>query len=987
MKPIITILVILGIIAALPLSAQQLVLKTYDRSSGLASNFVMNMYQDRDGFIWFATDRGVSRYDGNSFTTLTTRDGLPDNFVQYVTQDRDGFMWFGMYEHGAARFDGTRFQLFTSKEGLLGSTISWITQDHFGRLYFRTEEGLSLFHNGQFRAAVKTGRGEISTSHPDGRIYFAKGDTLFRIEPTNDNEIQYRKLCRIPYRGIISIGFFERESRAWDSARMYIGSYGGIGLVKFLNDTTVSPVAHYTVSRNVGTIIHEGDSVLWCGTLAEGIVKITPAGVTHFGTREGLLQQRVETLMRDYEGNLWLSTFGSGVQKLSAPSVVIYKKENGLAHNYVSKIFEDKSGKLWFGTSSGLSVRYHDTLIRLATHEPRVREIQSIIQDDDGNYFIGTFEYLFGPHSIRQLFSRDSLKPIRIGYGVSGIFPYRVPADSPRRLPPVWIGTFGNGINLLRADDSVIYSSGKEICSNVIEKVISTGGAAWFISRNGGASRLENGQFQLFSTANGLPSNAIFSVYEDSLRKKLWIGSDAGLTLLENGNIRTFTGQDGILGIPVLGIFPRAGHLRQTEDELFIVTQKALHRYSDNKIEISNTFSFAQEGSLSINDVLYSAQTDILWIGTIQGAYQIPLSSFHGATIAPKVAITSVLVDTTVLFTHATTLSGTFEPMELLHNQGNLTISYAGLSFVSESDVKFQIKLEPLDSYWSQPTNDNHLQVRNLPDGNYRFLVKAVSGEGVVSEEPALFSFRILPPFWKRWWFLSLTGLAFLGTVAGGIRYISQRQLRKQVQELERKQALQIERERISRDLHDNVGAQLVTIISGLELAGRYTDAKQRETKRMLDSLKDDARATMALLRETIWALQSAEMTVEKFTHELEQYVRKQLTYHPEIALRFAAEGVLTGTLRPVEAINVLRIVQEALSNCFKHASPTIIELHLTVESDNAIHLRMVNDGCKRERDSDLSGGKGLLNMERRAPKLAGAAFHIQESFSAGKIA
>jgi signal transduction histidine kinase len=424
--------------------------------------------------------------------------------------------------------------------------------------------------------------------------------------------------------------------------------------------------------------------------------------------------------------------------------------------------------------------------------------------------------------------------------------------------------------------------------------------------------------------------------------------------------------------MPILGIFPDRSS--PGGEALWIVTPKALHRVDRGRIHLTGTFSFSQKEIFSINDVIVSSD-NYLWCATPNGVYKISLSTFHRMSVNPKVAITSVMQDTMRLFRHTGIYTPNHEP-ELEYRQNNVTIEYAGLSFVSESDISYIYQLEPAERSWSQPTHDTHIQLRNLESGEYLFRVAAVSADGVVSSNPAVFTFRILPPFWERWWFLALSGVFLAGLAFAGVRYVVQRKLRIQARKFERQQALQQERDRISRDLHDNVGAQLVNIISGLELAGRYSDSQFREIKNILTSLNEDTRVTMALLRETIWALHTPGMVVEKFAQELEHYIRKQLRYHPGITLQFHVEGNANAALRPVEAMNLLRVIQEALSNSLKHASPATIILRIHIEENNSLHIYFWNDGCFETVNEELSGGKGIPNMERRVSELGGT-FHF----------
>ena len=140
--------------------------RTYGVMDGLASGEVLSVYQDWDGNFWFGTDGGgVSRYDGQSFTTFVTKDGLVGNSVASICQDGEGYLWFGTGNlqggvgDGVSRYDGQEFTTFTTKDGLAGNWVWSILQDQKGNLWFGTYSGVSQY-NGQSFTTFTTEEGQ-----------------------------------------------------------------------------------------------------------------------------------------------------------------------------------------------------------------------------------------------------------------------------------------------------------------------------------------------------------------------------------------------------------------------------------------------------------------------------------------------------------------------------------------------------------------------------------------------------------------------------------------------------------------------------------------------------------------------------------------------------------------------------------------------------------------------------------------------------------
>ena len=961
------------------LHAQQLVLKPYNRSSGLVSDYVMCMLQDRDGFIWFGTDKGLCKYDGSTFSTYTSRNGLTDNFIISLLQDRDGFIWAGTFDGGTVRFDGTTFQSISPPREFIGIRPMAVAQDTFGRIYFISKKGFACFYHDTFYPDTTLKSVSSIKKDHDGTYILCSGGLLYRLTPSNDSLLHIRPI-QLPVTGSgTTLMVLEEPMSQKFGAEYCLGTMQSVNFLSRLTDSTFALTRSIHLDY-INSLAAEGDSILWCGTVSKGLLKITPDTMTSYTASQGIDQPRIETLMRDVEGNLWISTFGSGVQKLMSSAVRLYKEEDGLPGNYTYDIFEDSRNRMWFGTVNGVGVLDHEILTHVLPREKAMTEIRTITEDRFGRYYFGSYENLIGPESFEDLQRGVPPRVRRVGSGASSIYPDQFHS---RDSESIWTSSYGNGISYLHGNHIEQFTINDGVASDIIEEIVPGYASLWLLSRNAGLTQLRNGAFTIFSITTGLPSNAVYSLYEEPFRNDsgttVWIGTDAGLTKLSHGSITTYSEKDGIIGTPVIKIVPIDTGDERTEHSMYIVTPRAIQRYQNGKIELVASLSFLSSQHPEINAAYVSPKTQTLWLATSNGVYSTNISNLQEHPLPPRVSIVDYSADTSLVVpSFAGNNPHNRLPSAILAYRNNtLRIRYAGLSFTSEEDIQFLVKLDPIDKNWSQ-TMDRHVEYRNLNNGEYTFRVVAINKKGERSLQEATLTFYVQPPFWKRWWFILLTGIAGFCIIVITVRYVVQRKLKIQAEKFERQQALQRERDRISRDLHDNVGAQLVNIISGLELVGRYAGDRQDETKSVLESLKDDARVTMTLLRETIWALSSSGMAVEKFTRELEQTIRKQLKYHPTVQLQFTVEGDTSLTLRPVDAINLLRIAQEALSNCLKHASPSLIDVRLRIDGQAVLHLSVWNNGCLQEPNEDISGGKGIPNMERRAREVGGDFQFIQ---------
>ena len=408
----------------------------------------------------------------------------------------------------------------------------------------------------------------------------------------------------------------------------------------------------------------------------------------------------------------------------------------------------------------------------------------------------------------------------------------------------------------------------------------------------------------------------------------------------------------------------------------------------------------------SIDDARYDARTRRLWLATTSGLVAVRLDALRRNRTPPRVAFTAVTAGGEALSLGLDRVRPA--PVVLPHTRSDLVVGFAPLTFAHEAGARVQHRLD--DRPWSPPSPARTVELADLADGPHRLAVRAVSADGVPSAAPAVLHVRITPPFWRAPWFRGAAFVAVLALGTAGGRILAQRRLRRAVRQMEAEQRLHRERARISRDLHDHVGAQLSTIISGLELVHLNAErGRTRDVQRYLAALDDDARTTMAQLRETIWALHHERVTGAAFAEQVRRDARRQTRYRPRLSVRVTVEhapgedaqghaatrgdaaggdaassdAAHTWTLSPLHALNLFRIAQEALANACKHADARAVRVTIRAGADG-VTLTVADDGAFRPTsathgDGAAGGpegcgpeGYGLAGMRQRAHDLGG---------------
>lgn len=950
--------------AVIPLFAQQLAFKTYTRGTGLASDYILSLYQDNRGFLWIGTDRGVSMYDGMNFRNFTTEDGLSSNMIYCIFQSSDGAMWFGTYEGGACRFDGKRFQTFTLKDGMPSNSVNAITEDQFGRMYFETSRGTMMKRGNEFIKVLdyKNGTTRPMLSLRDGTIIVPDSSRLYEITPTNDNRI-LKKI--IPIDASLRINFYFMNSiAAYERANGEIVMAAAHNLL-FLRRTK----SGWNVRRKGGNyaealgIGEDRSGSIWLGGQF-GLARISGGRTSLFGIENGVDPPFVQALLVDKEGVIWVGTFGGGLKKLIGDHLRIFTSREGLLSDNVNTIFPDSKNRIWIGTKKLANVIEHDSIYNVQFEKKYLNDqTRAFGEKADGTIYLGAFNYLFRiVQSSRSTYQAMRIPEIRTAF--SGIAVINTSPDKN----DLWLGTYGEGVVNLAKEKTIRFTTNDGLVSDMIENISSARKGLWFLSRNNGATLYRNGELKNYTDVEGLPSKMIFCVQDDD--STILFGTNKGLVQKKGKAIRLYGKEEGLVGTSVLGIIRDSIY---GSSDMWIVSDRALHRFKHNKLQSYASFSILSSEETSINQVTYQRSTNQLWLATTDGAVCVDLDAARRLEIAPTIHMTKVFNDEVLLYEGLTTFSSKNElkSFVLPYSRNNISFSYASTSFTREGEVRYRYKLKGADARWSDPTRERIVRYRNLADGEYIFSVIAINPDGVQSTEVATVAVTILPPFWREWWFVTLFSIVVLSTIISTVRYYSTKKLKKQIDELEKEKAVQKERERISRDLHDNVGSQLTNIITGIGLAEIYNKTEKSKADNLLQSLKEEVRETMTQLRETIRALKSNEMSFENFIIELRKVIERRAKYYSgEILLDVDCDSNTNIILKPLQVLHLFRIIQEAITNSIKHSEAKKITINISFE-DKMLSLSITDNGLgMKEENIDLMNGSGIENMKKRAEEI-----------------
>jgi signal transduction histidine kinase len=422
-----------------------------------------------------------------------------------------------------------------------------------------------------------------------------------------------------------------------------------------------------------------------------------------------------------------------------------------------------------------------------------------------------------------------------------------------------------------------------------------------------------------------------------------------------------------------------------------------LHRCADGKTKEITCATFGQSDGLPMLKCSGGFQPagcqtpdGRLWIPDGKALVTIDPAALTTNEIPPKVVIEEVRLDGDTV---AHRLSRN-EPLKIAPGQHRLEIDYTALSFTAPEKVRFRYKLKGSERQWEEAGSKRSAEFAYLPPGDYAFEVIASNNDGVWADEGALFAFRLLPHFWQTFGFRALMVTIALAGMGTGVHLDARRRLRRRLEALERQRAVERERSRIARDIHDDLGASL-TRISLLSDAVPSDQASPPEAADALGRIFTNSRQLVQALDEIVWAVNPKFDTVESLANYLGNFAQ-ELLETASIGCRLDMPVNLP--VLPVTSEvrhNVFLAFKEALNNVLKHAEATQVHVILAI-AESALVLTVEDNGKGftppgdadpgPTRKSGQPGGSGLANMKKRMADIGGRCEFQKASDGGGVV-
>jgi ligand-binding sensor domain-containing protein/serine phosphatase RsbU (regulator of sigma subunit) len=743
--------------------------KNFTTEQGLPQSQVLTIYQDKIGNLWFGTNGGgAGKYNGNKINTITDNDGLISNIIYSITENASNELLFGT-DKGISVYDGSKYSNFSEKDGLKSSLIFKLLNDN-DKVWIGTQEGVYIYQNHKitrFTDNFFLSKSSVYTMFIDNNhniwfgtiqngIYYYNTKTknfknftttnglshnlVFSIGQNEKNELlvgtqEGLNIIDANFNITAPAGFERQENIAFSSTTKatsnscYFGTFAE-GMIEY-DFKKNKKIKKYNLSNGLTnnailSLFKDREQNIWIGTDGSGVYKFKNEKFTYYTKNNGLPENSINAVSQDVFGNIWIALKTNGLCKISKNGTYEFFKQNdpnskGLTDNNVNAILSLKNGRVLFGTNEGFCAYENGKLHVISNTNFDKKYILTLFQSKNNTIWIGTNNGLFSYHNdvITEETSLNALKQEGLDLPI-----FSIGEDKESNL---WVGTEQGVIKLDKTSKPTLYNKSNTFSSSRIVSIIQDEKQNLWFGTEEGVFHYDYKTFLKISQKNGLTSNACNFLQKDN-NNRLIIGQNTGIDLLSISDfykgkisIQHLGKADGLLSLE--SNFNAS--FKDKEGRILIGTNNGLEIYNP-KLDTKNI----QEAITTINSVkLFFGQYDINKYATKDSTSALP------------------------------------KDLKLPFNKNHLTFDYIGVSLTAPEKVLYQYKLEGLDENWTPPTSKTEATYSSLQPGKYTFFVKATNNDRVWNKEAVSYSFEILAPWYKTWWFYIICIIVLISSI------------------------------------------------------------------------------------------------------------------------------------------------------------------------------------------------------------------------------
>ncbi|NQZ05890.1 MAG: GGDEF domain-containing protein [Algicola sp.] len=976
---------------------------------GSNSLFVLKVLQDRQGYIWAATQTGLYRYDGYDFKVFIHDPAVPgslaSNYIQTLYQDSKGVLWVGILQGGLAQYhpDTESFTHFQHQadnpESLSNNTVTAIAEGRNGDLWIATlGGGLNRFNpkNNTFSHFRHDPRNPETLS--DDKVYTVLQDSggiiwagtrnggLNRLDTHTGKFKRYQHSPgeRHNKDGTGSISHNKVYTLFEDTrGTLWVGTRGG-GLNRFDRQTGSfvhfrhDPDNPYSIgSDRIWSILEDKAGSLWVGTRGGGLNRLDQANNRFYRYQhdpqdnKSLPNNHIYSITQDFAGEIWLGIFGGALSKFDPANerFGLVKHDsadpNSISKGNVKAILKDSNGILWVGTATGLNgFDKAKNKFRHYQHEPKNpaslsdNDVRVIFEDSAGALWVGT-----AAGGLNQFNPKDNT-----------FVRYRHAADDTHSLSDdhvgvihedkrgnLWIGTH-YGLNRFNPQFNHFtrffhrVDSATSISHNWVNALYTALDGTLWVGTNGGGLNKFNHQKQTFTryltikdNANSLSHNTVYSITQD-LKGTLWIGTDGGLNRFDakNNTFNHYRIKDGLISDRVSGV------LSDKNGNLWLGLNDGLSFFDPTSVTIKNHIGYSAGCSGITQGAYFQASDGQLFFGGGAGYCAFYPDNAMVKSQPPKLVFSDfrLLNKPVPIVTAANPLSpltrviNHTQRVTLSHSQNILSFEFVALHYADPERNQYKYKLEGFNQDWIDTSSKNRRATyTNLPAGDYTFRVKSSNFDNVWNEQDRTIELTIKPAPWHTWWAYSLYFLVVLG-IFGSFGHQQIIKLQAIKKRGELAAMLLVTQDQERKVLSRDLHDGIGPLLMAIKMRLQLFNQQFLST----DSKSSNQLAEiLTIVQKTVDDTRSLAKGMRPVYYDNGNIDDLIGWYTDEFEQSTGMKVIVTKhtniVLETTIKDNLFRIYQEALNNAYKHANADTINVTLSLD-DQGLTLCVADNGC-----------------------------------------
>lgn len=949
------------------------IIRSWGTQDGLPQNTVTAIAQSPDGYLWLGTHGGLARFDGVRFTVFDFKSGLPGMDVSCLMVDHQGVLWIGTEGAGLCCMRGTHIETISDLNPQAGSdSITYLQEDSKGRLWVGTSGGLRFCQDGKLIEDPQF----VQLSHAViNGLLLSRDNTTMWVSSALGGLMSYSNGCLTSCQGPVGYENFFAECLYEDrEGRLWVGIGNGTVLCRHKN-------GHWHVYNEndglpfalVTSMTEDNNGTIWAGSLDDGLYRLQDEHFNRIGRSGGLSAEDICSLFCDRGNNLWVGTRSGGLNQLKRRNLMVADVAQGLTNDYTRSVAQTPDGALWVGTIGGSL--YRGTPSKFEPFRPQYVSslihfypfVDSVSAMPDGSLWWGCSGALmhWKNNHLADCYTNEPWLHFAA-----------VTALQNDNHNGIWIGT-SHG-KLLHLQNGRFNEHSKQFARAAITSlIVQADGSLWIGDSSGGIKYMRKGTDQVLSISSQLASPSIRTLYLDG-DGTLWIGTaGGGLNCWRNGTVKNFTASEGLTMRTVSQI------VEDDDGFLWLGCNSGIFKASKKDLLAcaAGRLAFVHCRSFGINDGMLATEcsggfcpaglktkSGLICISTVRGLVFINPKQNQQETPPPKALFEEMLVNgKPQSLTAAGKNKNNSNPQSrLVIAPGNrdVELRYTAIGFSAPEKIGFRYKLDGLDGAWTEALARRTAFYQHIPPGRYTFHVEACNADGDWNNQDATLAVTVLPFFWETAWFRIGVTFVLLSAFASILSLIVRGRYKRRLANLQTLNAVERERLRISKDMHDHVGGML-TQMSQISDMGQDETDNQTLVKHRFERIGNQSRVAVRALDEIVWATNPRNDNLASFAEYVSRFCDEFFEYTNIRCWQEVPSDFPARTLRADIRHNVFLAVQEAFNNALKHSKCTEIWLRMKL-NDTQVTLEIEDNGLGFTPDNVEPGGNGLGNMQAR---------------------